>query len=315
MTHPPLLLAFCSYQRADRLRALVAALRAQQTPVPFEILAVNNNSPDDTTKVLADLQLESGPTLKVVCEPSPGIVPARNRALACAEDYQVLAFLDDDELPRPGWAAAAWHAIQDEGADCAGGQVCIDFSRHGRPAWLDAELSGFLAAIDHGPERFWITDDSTPVWTSNIAYRVDYLRAQALRFDHRYNRQGASAHSTGGGEDVVMLRALLARGARIRYRPDMIVDHDVEPERLRRRWFLRLHFHAGVRKGIHEISLDPPLLAGVPRYLFAQLLRQWTKTFGLLLRGAPGTLRQAMTAAHALGLIKGCRVRYRARMQ
>jgi hypothetical protein len=150
------------------------------------------------------------------------------------------------------------------------------------------------------------------VWTSNIAYRVDYLRTGALRFDHRYNRQGASALSAGGGEDVVMLRALLARQARIRYRPDMIVDHDVEPKRLRRRWFLRLHFQAGVRKGIHELELNPPLLAGVPRYLFVQLIRQWTRAIGLALRGAPGALRQAMTAAHALGLIKGCRMRYRA---
>ena len=189
--------------------------------------------------------------------------------------------------------------------------MCIDFSRFGRPAWLDAELLGFLAAIDHGSAPFWITNDSTPVWTSNIAYRMDYLRRQDLRFDHRYNRRGASAHSAGGGEDVVMLRALLARKARIRYRPDMIVDHDVEPERLRRRWFLRLHFHAGVRKGIHELRLDPPLLAGAPRYLFAQLIRQCAKAIGLALRGGPGTLRQAMTAAHALGLIKGCRMRHR----
>lgn len=311
MTAPPLLLAFCSYRRAHRLRALVAALRAQQTPVPFEILAVDNNSPDDTAEVLAELQRLPGPALKVVRELSPGIVPARNRALACASSYQVLAFLDDDELPRPGWAAAAWEAIEEEGADCAGGQVCIDFSQHGRPPWLDAELLGFLAAIDHGPTPFWITDDSTPVWTSNIAYRVDYLRAQGLRFDLRYNRQGASAQSAGGGEDVVMLRALLARQARIRYRPDMIVDHDVEPERLRRRWFLRLHFQAGIRKGIHELTLAPPLLAGAPRYLFAQLFRQSSKALGLALRGAPGALRQAMTAAHALGLIKGCRVRRR----
>lgn len=311
MTGPPLLLAFCTYRRADRLRALVSALRAQQAPVPFEILAVNNNSPDHSAAILTELQGLPGPTLRVVCESAPGIVPARNRALAFATEYQVLAFLDDDELPRPGWAAAAWQAIHDEGADCAGGRVAIDFAKHGRPVWLDDELLGFLAAIDHGSDRFWIADDSTPVWTSNIAYRVDYLRAHALRFDHRYNREGASAQSAGGGEDVVMLRALLARNARIRYRPDMIVDHDVEPERLRRRWFLRLHYQAGVRKGMHELKLDPPLWAGVPRYLFGQLLRQWQRTLALVLRGAPGTLRQAMTAAHALGLIRGCHLRQR----
>lgn len=309
MTDIPLVLAFCSYRRATRLPALVAALRAQTCPVPFRILAVNNASPDDTAQVLETLQREPGAPLEVVCEKSPGIVPARNRALANAADCTVLAFLDDDELPQAGWAAAAWDAITREGADCAGGRIELDFTRQARPPWLGDDLLGFLAAIDHGPEAFWITSEATPLWTSNIAYRMELLQAAGLKFDARYNRQGASASGAGGGEDVVMLRSLLAREARIRYRPDMGVIHDVEASRLRRRWFLRLHYHAGVRKGLHELACTPPLLAGAPRYLYTQCLRQMQRTLSLAVRNDPATLRQAMNLTHAFGLIRGCRAR------
>lgn len=45
---PKLIVAFCTYNRASRLPALVNALRQQACPLPFEILAANNNSLDNT---------------------------------------------------------------------------------------------------------------------------------------------------------------------------------------------------------------------------------------------------------------------------
>jgi len=304
-----LTVAFCTYKRADRLPRLVASLRAQSCAVPFEILAVNNNSPDDTLDVLARLQSEPGATLRVVTETSPGIVPARNRVLAEATHSDYLVFIDDDELPHPCLLAAAYDAFVREGADCAGGRVQIDFAPHGRPGWLSNDLLGFLAAVDHGPEPFWITDERTPVWTSNIAYRMAFLREHGLRFDARYNRKGGSASDFGGGEDVVMLRRLLDLDARIRYRPDMAVDHGVEPSRLQRRYFLRLHYLAGARKGIHELPDFSRLLFGAPPFLYGQALRHSLKAAAMALTARPGALRQGMNATHAWGLITGYRLR------
>lgn len=301
--------AFCTFKRADRLEKLVGALRAQHCPVPFEILAVNNNSPDNTLEVLAALQQQPGAPLRVVTEMSPGIVPARNRALSEASQSDYLVFIDDDELPHDGLLDGAYDALANEGADCAGGRVIIDFAPHGRPGWLGDDLLGFLAAVDHGKDAFWITSDATPVWTSNIAYRMAYLHEHALRFDARYNRRGGSASDFGGGEDVVMLRSLLRLGAKIRYRPDMAVDHGVEATRLKRRYFLRLHYLAGVRKGIHEIPTYPRLFLGAPLFLYGQAVRQFAKACQMALSGRKGTLRQGMNATHAWGLIAGCRLR------
>ena len=305
----PLTVAFCTYNRADRLERLVSALRAQNCPVPFEILAVNNNSRDDTPAVLAHLQQQAGAPLRVVTEITPGIVPARNRALDEAATSEYLVFIDDDELPHAGLLDAACDALMHEEADCVGGRVCIDFSPHGRPAWLGDDLLGFLAAVDHGKDAFWIQDESTPVWTSNIGYRLAFLREHNLRFDSRYNRKGTSASDSGGGEDAVMLRRLLECRARIRYRPDMAVDHGVEPARLNRRYFLRLHHLAGVRKGLHELPDYPNAPLGIPPFLVAQSARHGLKTLAMLVTRQPGLMRQAMNAAHALGLVAGYRKR------
>lgn len=290
--------AFCTYNRQDRLPALVAAMRAQQCPIPFDILAINNNSKDDTLQVLAKLAATPGPALRFVNEEEQGIVPARNRAIQEALDSDILVFVDDDELPQPGVLQAACHAILEEGADCAGGRVRVDFTPNERPRWLGDELLGFLAEVDHGPQAFWIETADTPIWTANVAYATRLFRDDSqLRFDRRYNRAGSDV---GGGEDAIMFRELLARKARLRYRPDMVVHHFVEPWRLHRGYFLRLHYRAGQRYGRFQLPEYPRTLFGVPPFLLFQFLRQCSRTVWARQR-----LRQAMNASHALGTLLG----------
>jgi len=304
---PTLTVAFCTYRRADRLDRLLAALRAQDCPTDFEILAVNNASPDDTLDVLARLQALPGAPLRVVTEPAPGIVPARNRALSEARDRDILVFIDDDELPEPGFLRTAHDAIMREGAHCVGGRIEIDFSVHARPVWLDDEIAGFLGRLDHGTTPRWIESDQTPVWSGNTAYAMAFFRAHPeLRFDARYNREGADV---GGGEDAAMLRALLGLGARIRYRPDMAVLHAVDAWKLSRGYFVKLHYRAGLRQGQFRLPDFPRTVLGIPPFLIAQFVRHGLKTLGLLPAGRAALVRQAMNAANALGVIVGYRRR------
>ena len=279
--------------------------------MPFDILVVNNNSMDDTASVLERLECQPGPRLRIVMERESGIVPARNRVLAEAANYDILVLIDDDENPRPGTLAAAYDAIANERADCVGGPVVVDFGENIRPPWLSDDLLGFLAHTDYGPSAFWVKDDATPVWTSNVAYRMAYVHNHNLLFDSRYNRRGESASDAGGGEDAIMFRRLLDLNARIRYRPDMVVDHRVEAWRLRRRYFLRLHYLAGVRRARLELGKFDRAVFGVPRFLFGQFVRQSSKALAMLTLNRHGSLRQAMNAAHALGLIRGSFARKR----
>jgi glycosyltransferase involved in cell wall biosynthesis len=299
--------AFCTFNRANRLERLVAAMRAQRSPVPFEILAINNNSADHTVQVLDELARQPGAPLRWVTEPVQGIVAARNRAIAEAIDSDILVFIDDDEVPQPGLLEAASDAILHEGAQCVGGRVVVDFTTLQRPRWLRDELLGFLAAVDYGKSPFWIRDEGTPIWTANVAYDVRLFRDDpSLRFDQRYDRVGKGI---GGGEDFKMFTALLQSGARIRYRPEMSVLHAVEPWRLKRRYFLRVHYRSGMRRGKFELPIYPRLLLGVPPFMLAQFTAHCWTTVRFALRGHPSVLRQAMNATFALGAIVGYRQR------
>lgn len=299
--------AFCTFKRADRLAVLVAAMRAQSCPTPFEILAVNNNSPDNTLEVLTSLAKKAGAPLRVVTESAQGIVPARNRAIRESLNSDIMVFIDDDELPLPGLLDSACGAILGDGAQCVGGKVVMDFTRHPRPHWLGDDLLGFLAAIDYGGTPFWIKDTSTPIWTANVAYDMRLFREDSeLRFDIRYNREG---NVIGGGEDAVMFRALLKRGTRVRYEPGMTVLHDIEPWRLKRRYFLNLHYRNGRRQGRYELPAYSKFVLGMPSFMIKQGLQQLLKTLGMYYTRDRRALRQAMTVAHTFGCLRGYRDR------
>jgi glycosyltransferase involved in cell wall biosynthesis len=306
-----LTVAFCTYNRAERLHKFVAALRSQECPIPYDILAVDNNSSDSTPDVLERLSKEGRPTLHHVRETTQGIPFARNRAveecLALGSDFML--FIDDDELPARGLLTAAVDALDREGAECAGGRVEIVFSAGQRPSWLGDELLGFLAEVDYGHDAFWITEKATPLWTANIAYRMEiFSRDPDLRFDTRYNRLG---HAVGGGSDAIIFKAMVDRKIKIRYRPDMVVEHYVDDWRLKRSYFLKLHFVAGRKYGQFQTNDLPKTIFGVPPFMIRQATSQWLKTLQMIALRRPGVLRQAMNGTHALGMIWGRILRHR----
>lgn len=299
--------AFCTYNRSHRLPELVKALAAQRCPGELELLAVDNNSSDDTTIVLERLAKQSPVHLRLVRENAQGIVHARNRAIAEALDRDVLIFIDDDELPDPGLSAAVCDAIGREGAHCVGGRIAIDYAPFVRPGWMNAELEGFLGRIDYGNQPLWVENDKHPLWSGNIAYDMTLFRNDpALRFDIRYNRAG---EGIGGGEDAMMFRELLNRKLRIRYRPDMSIRHLVDPWKLRRKYFLELHFRAGVRFGQHRLEQVGGEMLGIPPWLVRQLLVHTGRWCAMAFLGREGSLRQGMNVAHTFGTLCGYRQR------
>ena len=142
---PGLTFAICTFNRSDRLPRLIAEMRTQTCPIPFEVLIVDNNSSDNTRAVVARIAETPGTPVRYVLEPEQGIPFARNRAITEAMDSDFLVFMDDDELPRPGLLAAAVQALTEESGRCAGGKVKVNFPTGIRPKWLVDDLLGFLA--------------------------------------------------------------------------------------------------------------------------------------------------------------------------
>ncbi len=295
--------ALCSYNRAERLPPLIAALRAQKCDMPFEILMVDNNSTDNTQQVLASLAAQNGVPLRYVKESQQGIPFARNRALQECMESEFMLFMDDDEMPKPGLLQAAIHCMRNNDAECAGGKIKVCFGDGQRPDWLGDDLLGFLAEVDYGNHSFWVTDSSTPLWTANVAYKMSIFKNYpGLRFNIRYNRIGKQV---GGGEDLIIFQDMLALNIKMRYCPEMEVDHYVETWRLKRRYFLKLHFVSGKKTGLYESENYTRTLFGIPFFMITQSIRHLARGLWMTSKQEPGALRQLMNWTHSLGMIYG----------
>ncbi|PCJ37937.1 MAG: glycosyltransferase [Cellvibrionales bacterium] len=298
-----LTIAICSYNRAERLPGLIKALRSLSCPVPFDILIIDNNSTDQTQAVISALSAEIGPPVRTVIESEQGIPFARNRAITESINSTFLLFIDDDELPSEKMLERAVYALDNEGAECVGGKIDIDFSEYNRPTWLTDDLLPFFGKIDYGHTPFWIKDESTPIWSGIVAYRNTlFLNNPELRFDHRYNRKG---QGIGGGSDRILFEKLLSRNTQIRYQPGMSVQHFIEEWKLKRSYFLKLHFISGRKTGQFEMPSYPRQIFGVPPFLITEFFRQVAITITIYVRRQPGVIRQAMNASYTLGNIWG----------
>lgn len=305
-----LTIAVCTYNRAHNLPNLVAELRKQICPISYDILFIVNNSTDNTVKVLEELTRQSGPKLRFINEPIQGISYARNRAIAECMDSDYMLFMDDDELPSSDhMLEAAVNELEKGEAQCVGGSVTVDFGDNIRPKWLVDELLGFYAEINHGDKPFVIHDETTPIWTSIIAYdmRIFHINKN-LRFDVRYNRKG---NGIGGGEDVIMFREMLEAGIIMKYLPDMGVLHHVESWRMTRRYFLRLHFISGRKLGQYELPDYATTIFGVPPFLGPQFVKHLLKSLVFYLKMDNQYVRQWMNAAHSLGMIYGQHLKWK----
>jgi succinoglycan biosynthesis protein ExoM len=117
----------CTYLRPESLQRLLDVLSGMEfgTLDPHDVfIVVVDNRPGGRAREICNQALKSLPvTLYFVEEPTPGISFARNRAIstALARSAEFIAFLDDDDLPRPDWLVHLVDRQRVSGADLVTG--------------------------------------------------------------------------------------------------------------------------------------------------------------------------------------------------
>jgi GT2 family glycosyltransferase len=220
-----------TYRRPEALARALAGLAAQADPPPYEVLVVDNDPEPHEP-----LQLTEG--VRVVQEPTAGAAAARNRGIAETRT-ELLAMLDDDVVPEPGWLRSLAAPVIAGRADLVGGKVVLD-PRVIRPVWLDKQVEEYLTALDLGPREAELGRDES-LLTASLLTRTVLLR-EVGGFDTRLGPSGGD-HLVG--DDVHVVRALRAAGARATWVPDAVVVHELPPERLRPGWVLRRAYLQG----------------------------------------------------------------------
>jgi len=291
--------ALCTHNHADRLQRTLEDLGKIISPShPWEILVVDNASTDETSRLLSETQWRPcGIPVRIVHEERLGLSNARNCAINEARGKYLL-FVDDDETPDPQWLRSYERDILAYAPDALGGCIKVVFEHGERPAWLKDELLGFLGYLDHG-EGCWLTDHATPFYGGNFAVRNEVFAAVG-NFDAELGRKG---QINSGGEDTEFYRRLLARGFSVRWVPDAIINHRIRVDKLRRNYFLDLHYRQGLSAGSRKRSTHSRL---PPKYLVGQFGRATVKALRRrFVNGKDDSLRLEMNASYFLGYLLG----------
>lgn len=133
-TNPLISVIIPHLNQPDRLeRCLLALAEQRKGAPPFEILVVDNGSDSPPAAICERFE---GVRLETESIPGPG--PARNRGVGLS-DGPILAFIDADCVPGPGWVAAIFRRLDGDGPDrIIGGDVRILRADPSAPTVLEA---------------------------------------------------------------------------------------------------------------------------------------------------------------------------------
>ncbi len=194
--------------RTAGIARLLTALRADPDTAAAPVLVVDDGSAD--AAALAAAATAAGAEV-LRSEVSRGPAAARNTGLRAART-PLVAFLDSDCVPRPGWLPPLRRHLGDPRvALVAPRVVALGGAPHGRLAAYEAAVS----ALDMGPR---------PAAVRPLA-GVSYVPSAALLV--RREALGAGFdESMRVAEDVDLVWRLAAAGWRVRYEPAAEVAHD-----------------------------------------------------------------------------------------
>ncbi|MDP5184382.1 glycosyltransferase family A protein [Blastococcus sp. BMG 814] len=273
--------AVLTFRRPETLAALLPVLVAQAAEVVgyggARVLVVDNDPTGTGRTTVEDATRASAPGVHVtyVHEPTPGIAAGRNRALAESHGSEFLVFIDDDEVPHPGWLRHLLATQRDSGAAAVAGTVTSTFPAP-LPTWIAA--GGFF-------DRRRLPT-GTPIdvaATNNLLLHLPRVRAARLRFD--------PAFGLSGGEDTLFTRQLAAAQGALVWCAEAVVTDVVPPERARPAWVLRRAFSSG-----NSVSRVDLRLAGGRRDRLLARGRGWAAGGARVLGGAARWLLGVLTA-------------------
>jgi glycosyltransferase involved in cell wall biosynthesis len=298
---PEVVVAMLTYRRPDELRTgLPHLLRQAAALAPAARVLVVDNDPAGTAVDVVRGTVVDGTCATYLHEPEPGIAAGRNAALdhAIAAGARAVVFIDDDEVPEPGWLGALVGFWRDCGADAVAGPV---LARH--PADLDPWLrAGRFFERRRRPTGTRLAGAAT----NNLLLDLAALRRLGLRFD--------PAFGITGGSDTMLTHAMARAGADLRWCDEALVSEEVPVARRSREWVLRRAFRAGNVWGRVGLALARDESRWRRAAVRAGLLARAAKRLARgLLRSAAGVLRSDLAAratgagdvASALGLAAG----------
>lgn len=240
--------AIPTYNGAQRLPMVLDKLRSQTQleGVNWEVIVCDNSSTDDTADIVEHYKANwpAHIPLHYRFAAEQGAAFARQRAVESASG-ELIAFLDDDNLPAQNWLSEAIAFAQSHPeAGAFGSQIHGQFQSE-LPAELE-NIKCFLAIIERGdqPHRYEPANKILPPAAGLVVRRSAWLSAVPKRLF--LNNKGKEAGLAS--EDLEALLYIQKAGYDIWYNPAMVVHHDIPDGRLRKDYLVTLFRCVGLSR-------------------------------------------------------------------
>ncbi|MEM8805096.1 MAG: hormogonium polysaccharide biosynthesis glycosyltransferase HpsE [Cyanobacteria bacterium P01_G01_bin.38] len=240
-----------TYNGASRISEVLEKLRSQRNSLGFtwEVIVCDNNSSDETAQVVRDCQTRGGwwPSdvpLHYRFAAEQGAAHARQYAVESAHG-QLIAFLDDDNLPSPDWLESAYRfARQYPQAGAFGSQIHGDIEGP-LPDGFD-QIKCFLAIIERGdkPHLYQPKTKILPPAAGLVVRRAAWLDQVPKRLF--LNNKGKDAGLAS--EDLEALLHIQKGGWEVWYNPEMVVHHQIPNSRVQRDYLVALFRCVGLSR-------------------------------------------------------------------
>ena len=303
----------CTYNRSGNLPGSIDRLERQRelNGINWEVVIVDNNSPDDTREVVKALASQSAIRIRYLYQPEQGASHARNLGIQETKS-QFLVFIDDDILVSERWLRSFYDTLSREECDVAGGRIHLHLDEP-LPSWINPDMQGFLGHQDYGPEPYVMDGAKQYPFAGNMA-----LKRQVFDLVGGFNTKlgkkgdGENRKALFKGAEKEFFDRVYARGCCFCYQPNALVYHRVLPFQLKQSYFLNVHYNAGFQKACFDSQIYGRSIGGIPLFLLPQTVRAWWRYLAQRLTlGADAAFRQRMTAAHFMGSLSGYRQRRR----
>ena len=289
-------IAVPTFRRPASLEALLDGIAAIVAPEQCAVsVLVMDNDHEQSARATVSSRAERFPyALTYAHVAQPGLCAVRNFALDYAAEnaYDLLAMIDDDEVPEPQWLTELLRVSAATGADAVVGPV---------PQAIPPQAPGWVRSAPFFDLPVYT--DGAPMgdgYSGNCLLRVRTVERLGIRFDPAFN--------FAGGEDLIFFRTLLRRGGTLRYAAKAIAEESLGAERLRVSYVLALNFRRGNTLALYDRRLDGRMHAPALRALKAgtRLLRGCgTLLPQALLRGKAGAVNALCDIAHGAGGFAG----------
>jgi len=233
----------CTYKRSRLLASLLEKLEHQKTEGMFDysLHVVDNDPMKSAEDPVAEFARRSRIPVTYDNETVPNIALTRNRAVRAAQG-NILAFLDDDELPIDDWLMQLYLSLRRSGAAGVLGPVRPFFPPEA-PAWLIKSRLCDRPSHVSGTVLSYLQTR-----TGNILFERSIINAEDAPFPPERGRTG--------GEDIAFFRAMMARGHMFIWCEEAPVYEIVLPERFRRAYYIQKSLRIGGLSGakIHDLG-------------------------------------------------------------